>query len=76
MLGAKEFDFRFKHKFPKELSEAFLLVDLLNNLNKLAEDREDVLRRVKEKALREPESQISRAINAYAGERTKTLFNQ
>ena len=75
-LGGKEFDFRLKHKFPKELSEEFLLVDLLNNLNELAEDREDVLRRVKEKALREPESQIRRAINAYAGERTKTLFNQ
>ena len=75
-LGGKEFDFRLKHKFPKELSEEFLLVDLLNNLNELAEDREDVLRRVKEKILKDPESQIKRAVNAYAGERTKTLFNQ
>lgn len=75
-LGGKEFDFRLKHKFPRELSEEFLLVDLLNNLNELAEDREDVLRRVKEKALKEPESQMRRAVNAYAGERTKTLFNQ
>ena len=75
-LGGKEFDFRLKHKFPKELSEEFLLVDLLNNLNELAEDREDVLRRVKEKILKDPKSQISRAVNAYAGERTKTLFNQ
>lgn len=32
-LGGKVFDFRLKHKFPKELSEDFLLVDLLNNLN-------------------------------------------
>ena len=75
-LGGKEFDFRLKHKFPKEFSEEFLLVDLLNNLNQLAEDREDVLRRVKEKILKDPKSQISRALNAYAGERTKTLFNQ
>ena len=75
-LGGKEFDFRLKHKFPKELSEKFLLVDLLNNLDELAEDREDVLKRVKEKVLREPESQIRRAINAYAGERTKLKFNQ
>jgi hypothetical protein len=76
VLGGKEFDFRLKHKFPKELSEAFLLVDLLNNLNELAEDREDVLQSVKEKVLKEPESQMKRAVNAYAGERTKTLFNQ
>jgi hypothetical protein len=75
-LGGKEFDFRLKHKFPKELSEEFLLVDLLNNLNELAEDREDVLKRVKEKSLKEPELQMKRAVNAYAGERTKTLFNQ
>ena len=76
MLGGKEFDFRLKHKFPKELSEEFLLVDLLNNLNELAEDREDVLKSIKEKVLKEPESRMRHAVNAYAGERTKTLFNQ
>jgi len=76
MLGGKEFDFRLKHKFPKEFSEEFLLVDLLNNVNELAEDREDVLRSIKEKILKEPESRMKRAVNAYAGERTKTLFNQ
>lgn len=75
-LGGKEFDFRLKHKFPKEISEEFLLVDLLNNLNELAEDRESVLQSVKEKVLKEPEPQMKRAVNAYAGERTKTLFNQ
>ena len=76
VLGGKEFDFRLKHKFPKELSEEFLLVDLLNNLNELAEDREIVLQRIKEKILQEAEPQMRRAVNAYAGERTKTLFNQ
>ncbi len=76
VLGGKEFDFRLKHKFPGELSEEFLLVDLLNNLNELAEDRENVLRSVKGKMLKEPVSQMRRVINAYAGERTKTLFNQ
>jgi hypothetical protein len=75
-LGGKVFDFHLKHKFPRELSEEFLLVDVLNNLNELAEDREDVLQSVKEKALKKPESLMKRAVNAYAGERTKTLFNQ
>ena len=46
------------------------------NLNELAEDRVDVLRRVKEKSLKDPKSQIRRAVNAYAGERTKLKFNQ
>ncbi len=76
MLGGKLFDFRLKHKFPKQLTKEFLLVDLLNNLNELAEDREDLLRSVKEKVLEEPESQMKRAFNAYAGERTKRKFNQ
>lgn len=75
-LGGKVFDFRLKHKFPRELSREFLLVDLLNNLNDLAEDREDVLKRVKEKVLEESKSHINRVFRAYAGERTKTLFNQ
>ena len=76
MLGGKLFDFRLKHKFPKQLSKEFLLVDLLNNLNELAEDREDVLKSVKDKVLEESEPQMKKTFNAYAGERTKSLFNQ
>lgn len=76
MLGGKVFDFRLKHRFPRELSKEFLFVDLLNNLNELAEDREDVLQCVKEKVLEEPASQMNRAVNAYAGERTKTMFDR
>lgn len=75
-LGGKVFEFRLKHKFPKDLSREFLFVDLLNNLNELAEDREDVLQSVKEKVLEEPEPQMKRTVNAYAGERTKNIFNK
>jgi len=75
-LGGKVFDFHLKHKFPKELSEEFLLVDLLNNLNELAEDRDNVLENVKAKVLEKPESQMKRVFNMYAGERTKHKFNQ
>ncbi len=76
VLGGKEFDFRLKHKFPRELSKEFLFVDLLNNLNELAEDRDNLLKSVKEKVLEEPQSQMKRTVNAYAGERTKSLFNK
>lgn len=76
VLGGKTFDFRLKHKFPKQLSKEFLLVDLLNNLNELAEDRDDVLKSVKEKFLEETAPQMTRTVNAYAGERTKHKFNQ
>lgn len=76
VLGSKEFDFRLKQKFPKELSEDFLLVDLLNNLHELAEDRDAVLQSVRKKMLKEPRSKMKRAVNAYAGRRTKALFNR
>jgi len=75
-LGGKMFEFRLKHKFPKDLSKEFLFVDLLNNLNELAEDRESVLKNVKEKVMSEPEEQMKRTVNAYAGERTKNIFNR
>ena len=73
-LGGKVFDFRLKHKFPQKLTQEFLLVDLLNNLDELAEDREEVLRYTKEKAL-VSDRHMKRAVNAYAGERTKKMFN-
>ena len=70
------FDFRRKQKFPKTLSKEFLLVDLLNNLNELAEDREFVLQSVKKKVLKIPKSGLKRMINAYAEKRAEVLFNQ
>ena len=51
-LGGRTFDFRRKPRFPRKLTPEFLLVDLLNNLNELAEDvdavRERALQRVNE----------------------------
>ncbi len=73
-LGGKDFDFRLKHKFPAKLTKEFLFVDLLNNLNDLAEDRPKVLQYVKAKILEERKS-MGRFINSYGGERTKKLFN-
>ena len=45
-LGGRKFDFRVKPAFPKKLSREFLLVDLVNNLDRLAESRTEVLERV------------------------------
>ena len=42
-LGKRQFDFRVKPRFPKMLTSEFLYVDLLNNLDELAEDRKAVL---------------------------------
>lgn len=76
VLGGKTFDFRLKHKFPKELSREFLLVDLLNNINDLAEDTEEVLQKAKERILENFDGRMKSAFDKYAGERTKTRVNQ
>ena len=73
-LGGKDFDFRLKHKFPVKLTKEFLFVDLLNNLNDLAEDRQEVLKYAREKTLQD-RGQMGRFINSYGGERTKKLFS-
>jgi hypothetical protein len=44
-LGGRKFDFRLKPTFPKTLSPEFLLVDLVNNLDHLAENNESRLQR-------------------------------
>jgi len=75
-LGGRTFDFRVKPAFPKTLSKEFLLVDLVNNVNRLAEDREQVLARVKETAPTYNPSQLQRAAHAYGSVRTRKFFSK
>src|SRR3984885_11827298 len=50
VLGGRKFAFRVKPSFPKKLTKEFLLVDLVNNLDQLAEAKAEVLERVRERA--------------------------
>ncbi len=75
-LGGRMFDFRIKPHFPYTSSEAFLLVDLVNNLDALAEDTQKVLSRIKTKALRMDYKPLQKAVNAYAGGKAKNFFNE
>src|SRR5690606_28602770 len=49
-LGGRKFFFHAKPRFPKEVTQEFLLVDLGNNLDTLAEDTKEVLSKVPNKA--------------------------
>ena len=42
-LNGKSFEFKLKYSFPKNISREYLLVDLLNNLDNLAEDQTQAL---------------------------------
>ena len=73
-LNGRPFYFLKRPRFPAKSSQEFLLVDLMNNLHFLAEDKEEVLKRVAEKAQDMDKSKLMRAVNSYAGARTKNFF--
>jgi hypothetical protein len=73
-LGGKSFFFHAKHRFPKKASLEFLLVDLVNNLAHLAEDRGMVLSNALAKARTMEPQKLKNAIMRYGNSRTKSLF--
>ena len=75
-LGGRKFDFRVKPSFPRKLSKEFLLVDLVNNLDQLAESRKEVLERVKERAASYNKPRLQRAARDYGSVRTKKFFSK
>jgi hypothetical protein len=48
-LNGKTIEFKLKSSFPKKISREFLLVDLLNNLDLLAEDQKATLDKLTKK---------------------------
>jgi Family of unknown function (DUF6088) len=73
-LGVRSFRFVLKHHFPSDLSEEFLLVDLVDHINQLAENRERILNLVKAKAQSMDQKNLKDAILNYGGVRAKKMF--
>ena len=74
-LGGRSFDFRVKSSFPRKLSKEFLFVDLVNNLDRLAESQEELLARVKQQAASLDTARLQRAAREYGSVRTKRFFS-
>jgi hypothetical protein len=75
-LGGRTFEFRVKPSFPSALSKEFLLVDLVNNLDRLAESREEILTRVRESVKSYDGPRLHRAAREYGNVRTKKFFHE
>jgi len=73
-LGNRQFDFRVKPRFPKKLSLEFLFVDLLNNLEDLAEDRDAVLNQARNKLPSFELTRLQAAVNSYGNMATRKRF--
>lgn len=70
-LGNRTFEFRLKHRFPNKLNKEFLLVDLLNNLPKLAEDQDAVLENAHDQLDQFEPARLQAMANRYGGVRTQ-----
>ena len=73
-LGNREFEFKKKPHFPRVLTPEFLLVDLINNLKHVAEDREVLLASVLEKAASFDVKRLKKAVQNYGGIAAKKAF--
>ena len=70
-LGNRQFDFRVKPRFPKKLTPEFLFVDLLNNLDELAEDRDAVLQQARSKLPSYDMARLQRAVDSFGSMATR-----
>lgn len=75
-FGNREFDFRVKPRFPKKLTLEFLLVDAINNLDELAEDKNQVLQMVECKLPSFDQVKLKRAVANYGAVATKKRFTR
>jgi hypothetical protein len=70
-LGNRQFNFRVKPRFPKKLTSEFLYVDLLNNLEELAEDRDAVLSQARTKLMSFNQPRLQQALDSYGNMATR-----
>ncbi len=73
-LNGRPFEFRRRASFPKTVSEEFLLVDLLHNLDRLAEDRDAVRARALARARELDRKRLSKAVYDYDSSRVRILL--
>lgn len=73
-LGNKLFTFKKKSAFPPKPTKEFLVVDLINNLDYLAEDQPKILEKVLEKATSLDKHSLGHAIEKYGTPRTRKLL--
>jgi hypothetical protein len=74
-FGNREFEFKKKPHFPKELTPEFLLVDLVNNLKHVAEDKDMLLSNVRDSVAGFDIKRLKKAVRDYGGVAAKKIFS-
>ena len=73
-LDGRVYQFERRMNVPRKLSKEFLLVDLVNEVDQLAEDRDAVLARVPANARQMDSRKLSRAVSLYANYSSRRLW--
>jgi len=73
-LGNRNFSFRVKPHFPKKATQEFLLVDLVNNLDALAEDKQEVLKKLAFKVQTMDMKKLAQSVFEYGNAKTKKVL--
>ena len=75
-LGGQIFEFHRKPRYPKKATAEFLLVDLVNNLGQLAEDRQAILTRLQAKLPEMDSKRLRSAIKLFGKVSTRKIFEK
>ncbi|GGA87929.1 hypothetical protein GCM10008015_30650 [Flavobacterium palustre] len=73
-LGGMTFSFRVKPHFPLKATPEFLLVDLLNNLDQLAEDSKEVVSKVRSKVKTMDAKKLKKSLQQYGSVKAKKML--
>ena len=73
-LNGKTFEFKLKSSFPKKISREYLLVDLLNNLDSLAEDQSNAIDKLQNNVRSFNADALMKATQQYGTGKTKRIL--
>ena len=73
-LDGRTYDFRLRPSVPSRLTEEVLMVDLLHNLDRLAEDKSAVLPRALARARTMDRNKLAKALRDYGSARAERLL--
>lgn len=75
-FGNRTFDFRMKPRFPNKLSSEFLLIDLLNNLDELSEEREEFMHNARTKLHQFDRKKLLQSASKFGTVATKKMIKE
>ena len=75
-FNGRKYYFLKSRRFPRQITETFLLVDLVNNIELLAEDRDALKDRVAKRVCALGADKLRRAVRAYGKVATRKYFER